>query len=995
MIKKKKTRQLLVLFGLLFCLASNAQSELYIATNGNDSNDGSIDNPLATLIGARDKARTTGAKTIFIREGHYNFDTTCELGSEDSGVTFSGYQDEKVILDGSGFIDSEQFEIVSQSNLVAKLHSNAVGKVYSQIITNSALKTFLEKPTAQISMNDKMMTVARFPNNGYGHIVNSTVTGADNLRETGTDTDPKGATFEIREPIDASKWNAELSRLKKAWVKGYFSAEFFKEDIPVNSVSSSGQITLTNGTWYDIKLGSHPNRLFAYHLLCELDEPGEWYYDNSDSRLYIWPTIPITDNTSIGTWAGPQCFEINDGQDIQIKKMTIQNVGSGSNGQGAINVIGASRNILIAGITFRFIASPLTSVNLWDDVKNSKVLSCDFYDVSNNSRLYGGGITSTSVTYGNNVMENCHFTQVYSKDFYGKACGIRGAGNIFRNNLIHNMNGQPLTFNGVDHVIELNEAFNTNIEEGDGGMFYSGGDLSSFGNTLKHNFFHHNMTVPQLLGKGAIHLDDIDAGDNVYENIFYKAGWAGVKMNKAGGHSIQRNVFIENYNSIRNNNNNVVAEYDRTVDLLVSDPNSTTKNNYIGRMLQRIGVSGWQTGITKDNWPERVEQFWYDRYPRMQTLYEGLNNNDVLGAHGNDYTDNMFLGSIFRDYLPSNPDFAIISGTQAVTLDLFTNPSTLNFKFNEPRPGYAPNIPFENVALYLDEYRCAVPDKNKYRQEIKQRFDGLACFDNSAVYDFDTITERLYYNSGEEIFKSIPCTNTIVETGDDSYIIKATGESCPDKDNGKVKITAKNNGTYVANLNGGADINFVSEWVIEDLIPGTYDLCITNTANSITQCFSFEIEEGTGITGKTTQGSGKVAVEITEGTAPFNVFVNGEMVLQTSLQSFSVKANNGDVVEVKSSIVCEGSLNKTMDGIAKVSPNPTEGAFEIELSMALNDDVKVEIYNVYSQLVSSKLYPVSNGKIQININEKPAGIYFSVLHVGNNNKPKVFKIIKK
>ncbi|TGV04171.1 T9SS type A sorting domain-containing protein [Flavivirga rizhaonensis] len=981
----KKIQFKLILIGFLFSIGLNAQ--IYISTNGNDSNTGTIDEPLATLIGARDKARSTGIKTIYIRGGRYNFDTTCNLDGQDSGIIFTGYQDEKVIFDGSEFIDPGQFQLVADGDLSAKLHSNAIGKVYSQVITDVALKEFLNKPTSQISIDNKMATVARFPNNGYAHMNNGTVSG-NQVRVEGTDEDPKGALFKLIEPINSSKWNAELSRIKKARVKGYFSADFYKEDLSVNSVSSGGDIRLTDGTRYDIKLGGHPNRLFVYHLLCELDEPGEWYFDSDDSRLYIWPYAPISQDTEIGAWAGPQCFEIKDAQDVQIKKMTIQNVGRGSNGDGAINVTGSSNNVLIAGVTFRYISSPILAVNLWHDVRNCRVLSCDFYDIPNSTRLYGGKMTSTSIEHGNNSIENCHFTQVYSKDFYGKACGMSGAGNAFKNNLIHNMNGQPVTHTGVDHVIELNEAFNVGIEEGDGGAFYTGAALWSFGNKIRHNFVHHIMSVPKLLGRASFFSDDLDSGEEVYENIVYKGGWEALKMNQGGAHSVSRNVVLECYRGIRNGSSKA-SLYNKVMNYLGTNPTSNDKDNYIGKMLKITGTSGWETNLTADNFTDRVDDFWYQRYPKMKTLFQAYNDNDQFRPYECDYTDNMFYGNT-QNVLSGGIE--PVQGSQDIGLDIFVNPNALNFKFKEPRPGYAPDIPFENIGLFLDEYRCTVPDKDVYRQKMKQRFDGQASHVNDATYNYDTINDQLYYNSGEMIYKLAPCLGATEEIGDDSYTIKTTGETCPDKNNGQIKIVAKNVGSYVANFNGTADINFTNEWTIEDIAPGTYDLCITNTATSLQQCYSVEIEEGTSVTGKTSIKSNKVTIDITDGTAPFDVLVNGEMVLQTSSKSFSVVANYGDSIEVKTSVACEGALTKTMDGIITSSPNPTDGNFEIELSMPLKV-VTVELYNVYSQLISTKSYKVNNRKIQLDINNKPAGIYFAVVQL--DKKPKVLKIMKK
>ena len=58
------------------------------------------------------------------------------------------------------------------------------------------------------------------------------------------------------------------------------------------------------------------------------------------------------------------------------------------------------------------------------------MLSCNFFDVWNNTRLYGGNFTASgTIDAGNNSIENCHFTQIYSKDLYGKACGMSGVGN--------------------------------------------------------------------------------------------------------------------------------------------------------------------------------------------------------------------------------------------------------------------------------------------------------------------------------------------------------------------------------------------------------------------------------------------------------------------------------------------------------------------------------------------------------------------------------------
>ena len=42
---------------------------------------------------------------------------------------------------------------------------------------------------------------------------------------------------------------------------------------------------------------------------------------------------------------------------------------------------------------------------------------------------------------------------------------------------------------------------------------YTGGDIWSYGNVVKHNFMHHIMSIPDLLGRAAFYSDDYDGGE--------------------------------------------------------------------------------------------------------------------------------------------------------------------------------------------------------------------------------------------------------------------------------------------------------------------------------------------------------------------------------------------------------------------------------------------------------------------------------------------------
>jgi len=106
----------------------------------------------------------------------------------------------------------------------------------------------------------------------------------------------------------------------------------------------------------------------------------------------------------------------------------------------------------------------------------------------------------------------------------------------------------------------------------------------------------------------------------------------------------------------------------------------------------------------------------------------------------------------------------------------------------------------------------------------------------------------------------------------------------------------------------------------------------------------------------------------------------------------SLDVSHGDLVAVKTSIECEGLFLTDIDLISEIIayPNPTNGFFEISLPIS-KKEVKIELHNMQSQLISSKVYAVINGKIQLTIENKPTGVYVVKIHL---DKPIALKIIK-
>lgn len=226
-----------------------------------------------------------------------------------------------------------------------------------------------------------------------------------------------------------------------------------------------------------------------------------------------------------------------------------------------------------------------------------------------------------------------------------------------------------------------------------------------------------------------------------------------------------------------------------------------------------------------------------------------------------------------------------------------------------------------------------------------------------------------------------------------NFTVETVSETCLGKNNGQVKITAVSALNYTTTING-VNYNFTNTTTAINLPPNSYNICIGVTGQTYTQCYDVAVAAGPTVSGKSSVTSGKASVEIEQGTAPFTVFVNGKEQFETSAPIFSVDVKGGDVLEVKTSVTCEGVYAKIIDGFDAVFayPNPTQDAFEITVPTSQTEVVVVvEMYNINSQLISTKKYLVVYGRVQLSLANKPTGVYFAKVLL---DQPVTIKIIK-
>ncbi|GAA4274338.1 hypothetical protein GCM10022258_36340 [Aquimarina gracilis] len=255
------------------------------------------------------------------------------------------------------------------------------------------------------------------------------------------------------------------------------------------------------------------------------------------------------------------------------------------------------------------------------------------------------------------------------------------------------------------------------------------------------------------------------------------------------------------------------------------------------------------------------------------------------------------------------------------------------------------------------------------------------------------------WNAANDVTQVLTVTEgcPINELPIDNFEVQAYSETCTDKNNGAIFINAVQELDYVTTINNQT-YNFSSHVLVTDLEPGTYPVCISIEGyENCEQCFELVIEEAPILDGKTSvsgvTANKQVVVEIETGTAPFTVSVNDQVVGEFDTKTFLIEAQNGDKIDVTSSVACEGKISTAIDLFDQMSvfPNPTKANVTLALPKFGSNMVAVSIHNAIGTVVSSNVYSVVASKVELPMENLPTGVYFVTINEGTS---RTFKIIK-
>ncbi len=661
-----------------------AAVEFFVATDGDDDNDGSEDAPFQTITAARDAVRNlvndegypTDGVTVTLREGTYRWGGdedaayrgpvrfgSADGGSPDAPIVYRGAPGELVRLVGGVELSTDGFESVS-GTVRDRLPAEVREEVHQFDLSEQSITGYGRVGKAgfgvddsrappDLFVDDRPMRLARWPNDDW--VSTGIVHDGGGEPRDGGDWDD-GAVFEY-EDDRPERW----ASINDVWMMGYWGQDWAHGNLEIAAIDlNEGVIETADASFYGVK----ENRpYYYYNVLEELTEPGEFYIDQESKMLYLYPPEDIGEaRVTLPTYRRPM-FEVRGTDHLRFANLTFA-----ASRDRAVDVR-RSENVVVDRCTIQHV----TNDGAWfssctaSGIRNTSIASVGATGVT----LRGG--SRSALVSGECFVENSEIRDVGRFErTYAPAIQLGGVGNVVEHCYLHDAPHAAILYSGNDHRIERNEISHVCKEASDVGAVYNGRDWTQRGTEIRHNYFHHiENDFLGGVGQIAIYFDDLLSGDVAEGNVIYDVQRG---MHMGGGRDVvlENNLFVDCDVSISFDARGAPGEwrdyscdpdstlmqgleqvpyredtwasaYPALVDILEDEP-CLPKHNRI----ERNAIVG--TPATRPNIDDRVEE------------YGTVADNRV--APGEDYNFDAETGSIDEDALRD-----LLSGWVSIPFD--------------------------------------------------------------------------------------------------------------------------------------------------------------------------------------------------------------------------------------------------------------------------------------------------------------------------------------
>lgn len=936
-------------------LASKAQNEIHVYSKEIPWKIGKVNEDFNKIYSINTAiSQANNADVIVIHEGIYRE----KIVVNKNNITIKNFQNEYVLVSGADIITSNWADASGMSAGVKVTNIDGVNieTDYSQLFSNGVIQKLGRHPNRTI---DQTMEVISANNSGgYAPVKNG--------------SKPEGAnataqiTFE-ETTIPSVDLTGGIIRAMTGKMRNYAYG-----NIVANSGNTISFKAINDNSDWKKEAAIATTRFkmgwgFVLHKNL-VDTPGEWFIDGND--LFYYPQVGENVNESR--------IEIQTRERVLVLNNT-----SGVNISGINFVAGnvdaqSTNNATIDACTFRYL-HPFWIPNGYGQ-GNTDRQGIFLKNSSNNTfkNSYFGHTWANMIAFHfgeNNTVENCVLEDFGTVGVFTSGVHVNRSDNTLISKCTF---GDACRFqiriDGGDAKVDiLDSDFYGSMKMGeDAGPFEATstgkiGALSLKGGVLAYNKVHDVKGLP--------------VWDGNYSRQKVVAFYMEDTQNYTAHHNLIYNIKADNYNG--------PVENEQAGEFLYLGPRYNRMNqpvNYYNNTIWNYDKLFTIWGLEIDNWQE----LGLAEEENKGTMENGHFANNIFEANS---TNVLSYGRQKLSPTGGNLGWVSLNPSPSLTTsnlnEYFTHCANYGFQFN---PENNVEIVFSNQDTNF--VNASEGDFNLINSSSAKNagieIPGITSSQNPDSGAFEGGNRVL--NAGANV--TIPeFLEQVVYIYNVKFKLAVTSETCPNKNNGKLEISANLQSNYEVNFNN-TTTDFSNTTTFQNIAPGDYNVCINVKGKpEQKQCFVVKVNEAEAITLKSNIKGKAFNVNVTSGTAPYKITVNNIEVLQTMSSSFVLNIKHGDTVKIKTNKDCEGEIIKSIDFYSNITPfpNPTSGVFNIALPID-EGRIPIEIYDIRGQLITSKIYTVQLGQIQLNLKAHTSGVYFVKLML---DKPINLKIIKK
>lgn len=533
---------------LLFVVKGFPQkTTVYISAGGSDANPGSENAPVKSFEKIKELIREARQNqkdaeiTVIVADGVYPLEQPLVFTSEESGtekaplIVKAGDGANPVFTGSRGL---KKWKLLKEPSKLKMLPQEARNNVYVADLKNAGIRDLGDpiKPGSrpELFCNGQLQTPARWPNTGFTQA--GLVKGDTELPVTfrGKKGTKEGIFQYTGQRQDRWAYESEVC------LGGYWFWDWADEYQKVKHVEPRSK-TLHLAEPYHRYGYRDSLRYFGVNLFCEIDQPGEWYLNREEAKLFWYPPLGVNPDdaqVTLSLFSAPFMVELKDCSYVTIQGLAFQQ------GRGSAVSISGGKDCRIKNCRVEGFGQDGIHVDggTGHGISGCLIRTLGFRGIN----MKGGD--RKSLQPANHFIDHTiveHFSlfkRTYEPAVYLEGCGMR----VFNNRFRHS-SSSAMRLEGNDFIIEYNEISKVVDESDDQGALDMWYNPSYRGIVVRYNRFS-DITGGTHSGAAGVRLDDMISGVLIFGNIFERCGsrmFGGVQIHGGKDNIVENNLFYD------------------------------------------------------------------------------------------------------------------------------------------------------------------------------------------------------------------------------------------------------------------------------------------------------------------------------------------------------------------------------------------------------------------------------------------------------------------